>query len=187
MTRIGIVLGTTRPGRVGPQVANWVQRTAREHSGTEWETVDIADYDLPLFDEPRSPLMGDYEHPHTRKWSAKIAEFDGFVFVTPEYNRSIPSALKNAIDYLYAEWTNKAAGFVAYGSNVGGARAAEHLRLIAAGLHIATVRTQLNLSLISDFESFTTFVPTDRHTATLHQMLTEVIAWSGALAPLRAA
>lgn len=97
----------------------------REHAGAEFETVDIADYDLPVFDEPRSSLMGDYEHPHTRKWSAKIADLDGFVFVTPEYNRSIPSALKNAVDFLYTEWTLKAAGFVAYGSNVSGARAVD--------------------------------------------------------------
>jgi len=187
MARIGIILGTTRPGRVGPQVAAWVHQVAQGHADAEFELVDIADYDLPLFDESRSPLLGDYEHAHTRKWSAKIAELDGFVFVTPEYNRSIPSSLKNAIDYLYAEWTDKAAGIVAYGSNVSGARAVEHLRLIAAGLHIATVRTQLNLSLVTDFEAFTTFTPSDRHTATLRQLLTEVMAWTRALVPLRAA
>jgi NAD(P)H-dependent FMN reductase len=187
MTRIGIILGTTRPGRVGPQVAQWVEKTARTREDADFELVDLADYDLPLFDEPQSPLMGAYEHVHTHTWSARIAELDGFVFVTPEYNRSIPSALKNAIDFLYREWNNKAAGFVAYGSNVSGARAVEHLRLIAGALQLATVRTQVNLSLVTDFERFTTFTPAERHDASLQQMLTEVIAWTKALAPLRQA
>lgn len=108
MTRIGIILGSTRPGRVGPQVAQWIEKSAGAREDANFELVDLADYDLPLFDEPRSPLMGAYEHAHTRAWSARVAELDGFVFVTPEYNRSIPSALKNAIDFLYNEWNNKA-------------------------------------------------------------------------------
>ncbi|PSK67515.1 Chromate reductase [Micromonospora sp. MH33] len=185
MTRIAIIVGSTRPGRVGRQVADWVAEHGRKRQDVEVEIVDVADYALPVFDEPNSPLMGLYEHEHTRAWSAKVAEFDGYVFVTPEYNRSIPSALKNAIDYLYKEWNNKAAGFVAYGSTVSGARAVEHLRLIGAGLQLAGVRTQLNLSLVTDFESFTTFVPTERHEATLAQLFTEVVAWAEALAPLR--
>ena len=187
MTRIGIILGTTRPGRVGHQVAQWVEKTARTREDADFELVDLADYDLPLLDEPQSPLMGAYEHVHTHTWSARVAELDGFVFVTPEYNRSIPSALKNAIDFLHREWNNKAAGFVAYGSNVSGARAVEHLRLIAGALQLATVRTQINLSLVTDFERFTTFTPAERHDASLQQMLTEVIAWTNALAPLRQA
>ncbi|GAA4233869.1 NAD(P)H-dependent oxidoreductase [Actinomadura meridiana] len=187
MTRIGIILGTTRPGRVGPQVAQWVEKMAGTRVDADFELVDLADYDLPLFDEPRSPLTGEYEHAHTRAWSARIAELDGFVFVTPEYNRSIPAALKNAIDFLYREWNNKAAGFVAYGSNVSGARAVEHLRLIAGALQLATVRTQVNLSLMTDFEKFATFTPTEFHDAMLQQMLTEVTTWANALAPLRRA
>ncbi|WP_327129344.1 NADPH-dependent FMN reductase [Streptomyces sp. NBC_01727] len=187
MTRIGIILGSTRPGRVGPQVAQWIEKSAGAREDANFELVDLADYDLPLFDEPRSPLMGAYEHAHTRAWSARVAELDGFVFVTPEYNRSIPSALKNAIDFLYNEWNNKAAGFVAYGSTVSGARAVEHLRLIAGALHLATVRTQVNLSLVTDFERFTTFTPANHHDTALHQMLTEVISWTNALAPLRQA
>jgi NAD(P)H-dependent FMN reductase len=185
MTNIGIVLGSTRPGRVGHQVAGWVAEQGSRHDGIHVEVVDIEDYRLPIFDEPRSPLLGDYAHAHTRKWSDKIAEFDGYVFVTPEYNRSIPSALKNAIDYLYTEWNNKAAGFVSYGSNVGGARAVEHLRLITAGLQLAGVRTQVSLSLATEFAAFTTFTPGERHNAALQQLFTEVTAWADAFAPLR--
>ncbi|MBQ0863814.1 NADPH-dependent FMN reductase [Streptomyces smyrnaeus] len=187
MTTIGIILGTTRPGRVGPQIAEWVHKTADARTDADFEVVDIADYDLPLFDEPRSPRMGTYEHDHTRAWSAKIAGLDGFVFVTPEYNRSIPAALKNAIDFVYKEWNNKAAGFIGYGSNVGGARAVDHLRHIAGAVQLAAVYSQLHLSLQTDFEKFTTFVPTDRHEAALEQLLTEVITLSDALAPLREA
>lgn len=187
MTNIGIILGSTRPGRVGDQVATWVAEQGSQHHGIDVEVVDIGDYGLPVFDEPQSPLLGVYTHAHTRKWSDKIAEFDGYVFVTPEYNRSIPSALKNAIDYLYREWNNKAVGFVSYGSNVGGARAVEHLRLIAAGLGLADVRTQVSLSLATDFTAFTTFTPGDRCNSLLRQLLSEVTVWSNALAPLRRA
>jgi NAD(P)H-dependent FMN reductase len=185
MTNIGIILGSTRPGRVGHQVAEWVAEQGGQHDGIDVEVVDIEDYGLPVFDEPQSPLLGSYAHAHTQQWSKRIAEFDGYVFVTPEYNRSIPAALKNAIDYLYGEWNNKAAGFVSYGSNVGGARAVEHLRLIAAGLQLAGVRTQVSLSLATDFAAFTTFTPGDRHNTMLRQLFTEVTAWTDALAPLR--
>lgn len=187
MTTIGIILGTTRPGRVGPQIAEWIEKTARAREDADFELVDIADYNLPLFDEPRSPRMGDYEHDHTRAWAAKIAELDGFVFVTPEYNRSIPAALKNAIDFVYNEWNNKAAGFVGYGSNVSGARAIDHLRHIAGAVQLAAVHTQVHLSLQADFEKFTTFAPAERHAVALQQMLTEVVTLTTALAPLRQA
>ena len=185
MTNIGIIIGSTRPGRVGHQVAEWVAKHGSQHDGIDVEVVDIEDYSLPVFDEPQSPLLGSYAHAHTREWSKKIAEFDGYIFVTPEYNRSIPSALKNAIDYLYGEWNNKAAGFVSYGSNVSGARAVEHLRLITAGLQLAGVRTQVSLSLATDFVGFTTFTPDDRYTTMLRQLFIEVTAWADALAPLR--
>ncbi|MBO1337427.1 NADPH-dependent FMN reductase [Streptomyces sp. VRA16 Mangrove soil] len=185
MTTIGIILGSTRPGRVGPQIGEWVEKAARARTDAEFEVVDIAAYALPLFDEPRSPRMGQYEHEHTRAWAARIDSLDGFVFVTPEYNRSIPAALKNAIDFVYGEWNNKAAGFIGYGSNVGGARAVDHLRHIAGGVQLVAVHTQLHLSLGTDFESYTTFAPAARHETALRQLLDEVVALSEALAPMR--
>ncbi|MFI7344186.1 NADPH-dependent FMN reductase [Streptomyces sp. NPDC050085] len=185
MTTIGIILGSTRPGRMGPQIAQWVEKTAGTRQDADFELVDIADYNLPLFDEPRSPRMGDYAHDHTRAWAAKIDELDGFVFVTPEYNRSIPAALKNAIDFVYNEWNNKAAGFVGYGSNVSGARALDHLRHIAGAVQLAAVHSQVHLSLHTDFEEFRTFAPAERHEAALQQVLTEVITLTEALAPQR--
>ena len=184
MTRIGIILGSTRPNRNGEQVAKWVYETASLRSDAEFELVDLRDYPLPHLDEPLPPSMGQYQNDHTKQWSDKIASFDGFVIVTPEYNHSTSGVLKNAIDYLYAEWNNKAVGFVSYGA-VGGARAAEHLRLVAGELQMADVRQQVTLSLLTDFENFSVLKPGDYHVAALDTLLDQVVAWSIALAPLR--
>jgi NAD(P)H-dependent FMN reductase len=184
MIRIGIILGSTRPNRNGEQVARWVYDIASRRSDAEFELVDLRDYPLPHLDEPLPPSLGQYQNDHTRQWAEKIASFDGFVIVTPEYNHSTSGVLKNAIDYLYAEWNNKAVGFVSYGS-VGGARAAEHLRLVAGELQMADVRQQVTLSLITEFENFSVFKPSDYSQASLNTLLDQVIAWSAALEPLR--
>jgi NAD(P)H-dependent FMN reductase len=184
MCRIGIILGSTRPNRNGEQVARWVFDIATERADAEFELVDLRDYPLPHLDEPNRPSLGQYAHEHTKEWAQKIASFDGFVFVTPEYNHGTSGVLKNAIDYLYAEWNNKAAGFVSYGS-VGGARAAEHLRLVAGSLQMADVRQQVALSMITEFENLSVFKPGDYNVGALQTLLEQVIAWSTALAPLR--
>jgi NAD(P)H-dependent FMN reductase len=184
MIRIGIILGSTRPNRGGEQVAAWVYDTASRRSDAEFELIDLRDHPLPHLDEPLPPSMGQYRNEHTRRWSATIASFDGFIVVTPEYNHSTSAVLKNALDYLYAEWNNKAAGFVSYGL-AGGARAAEHLRLVCAELQLADVRQQVTLSLLTDFENYTIFKPTGSHAAWLDTLVDQVIAWSTALAPLR--
>ncbi|AWE48748.1 MULTISPECIES: NADPH-dependent FMN reductase [Streptomyces] len=184
MTKIGIIIGSTRPGRNGEAVARWVHEVAAERTDAEFEIVDLLDYELPVLDEAYPASLGNYTQPHTRAWAEKIASLDGFVIVTPEYNRSVPGALKNAIDFLYAEWNNKAVGFVSYGS-VGGTRAVEHLRGIAGELQMADVRSQVALSLFTDFENFTTFTPAAIQRDTLVTTLDQVVAWSTALAPLR--
>jgi NAD(P)H-dependent FMN reductase len=184
MLRIALILGSTRPGRNGEAVAKWVFEHAQKHAGADFELVDVRDYDLPLLDEPVPPSLGQYTHPHTKAWSAKMATFDGYIFVTAEYNHSIPGALKNAIDFLYKEWNNKAAGFVSYGS-AGGVRAVEHLRLVMAELQVATVRQQVALSLFTDFEQFRTLKPGAHHQGSLKTLFDQVIAWSEALKPLR--
>jgi NAD(P)H-dependent FMN reductase len=185
MTKIGIILGSTRPGRNGEAVAKWAYEIAAQRTDAEFEIVDLLDYKLPHLDEAMPPSLGQYTQPHTQAWAAKIASFDGFVMVTPEYNHSTSGALKNAIDFLFAEWNNKAVGFVSYGS-AGGARAVEHLRLIAGELMMADVRAQVMLSLATDFENYSVFKPADIHTQLLHTTLDQVVAWSNALAPLRA-
>jgi NAD(P)H-dependent FMN reductase len=185
MIRIGIILGSTRPGRRGEQVARWVLEAASKRDDADFELIDLADYPLPHLDEPLPPSMGNYQNPHTQDWAAVIARFDGFIFVTPEYNHSTSGVLKNAIDYLYAEWNNKAMGVVSYGA-VGGARAAEHLRLIAGELQMADVRTNVALSLFTDFLNFTDLAPGEHQEQALGTLIDQVLAWSGALAPLRA-
>jgi NAD(P)H-dependent FMN reductase len=184
MLKVGIIVGSTRPGRKADAVAKWVYEIARKRTGVEFEVVDVRDFHLPLLDEPVPPSMGQYSQPHTKTWAAKIAGFDAFVFVTPEYNHGTSGALKNAIDFLFAEWNNKAAGFVSYGS-AGGARAVEQLRLVMGEIQIADVRSQVMLSLFTDFENFTTFKPDPHHEAAVNAMLDQVIAWGGALKPLR--
>jgi NAD(P)H-dependent FMN reductase len=182
--RIGIILGSTRPNRNGEQVARWVLDIASERTDAEFELVDLRDFPLPHLDEPLPPVLGQYQGDHTKRWAAKIASFDGFVIVTPEYNHSTSGVLKNALDYLYAEWNNKAVGFVSYGA-AGGARAVEHLRLVAGELQMADVRQQVALSLITEFENFSVFRPADYNVPALGTLFDQVIAWSGALAVLR--
>src|SRR3954465_4627985 len=166
MLRIAVIIGSTRPGRVGESVAKWVFELTKKRPEAEFELLDIKDFNLPLLDEPVPPSMGKYSKEHTKTWAAKIDSFDGYLFVTPEYNHGICGALKNAIDFIYKEWNNKAAGFVGYGS-AGGARAVEPLRLVMAEVQVATVRNQVMLSLFTDFENYTKFKPDPRHETSL--------------------
>src|SRR6266702_949142 len=170
-----VVLGSTRPGRNGQAVAIWAYDIASKRGDADFELVDIADYGLPLLDEPVPPAMGQYGNPHTKRWAAKIAEFDGYVFVTPEYNHSTFAALKKRAGYLYAEWNNKAAG----------TRSVEQLRLMMAELQVATVRGQVALSLFTDFENFSSFHPAAQHEPAVTTMPDQVIAWSQAMKSVR--
>ncbi|MFJ5921099.1 NADPH-dependent FMN reductase [Kitasatospora sp. NPDC092948] len=182
--RIAVILGSTRPGRNGKAVADWIVDRAAARTGAEYELVDLADWPLPFMDEPLPPSMGQYRHEHTRAWAAKVAGFDGYVFVTPEYNHSIPGALKNAIDFAYAEWNNKAAAIVSYGT-VGGIRAAEHLRAVASAVQLAHINQQLAFSLFTDFEDLTRFEPAPHHDAAATKLFDGLEAWSTAMKALR--
>src|SRR5437899_2121583 len=184
MIKIAIILGSTRPNRNGEAVAKWVYEVAKKRSDAEFELVDIKDFNLPLLDEPVPPSLGQYTKDHTKVWAAKIDSFDAYVFVTPEYNHGTSGALKNAIDFLFKEWNNKAAGFVSYGG-AGGARAVEQLRLVLAELQIATVRNQTLLSMFTDFENFSVFKPAPAQENSVNAMLDQVIAWGCALRALR--
>jgi NAD(P)H-dependent FMN reductase len=184
MLKIGIIVGSTRPGRKADTVAEWVREIASRRGDAKYEIVDILDFHLPLLDEAYPPSMGQYSQPHTHAWAAAIATFDAFVFVTPEYNHSMSGALKNAIDFLFREWNDKAAGFVSYGS-VGGARAVEQLRLVMGELKVADVRAQCALSLFTDFENFTTFKPQPSQEAAVEAMLNDLIPWGRALQAMR--
>lgn len=185
MTKIAIITGSTRPGRVNRQVADWVLANASARTDAEFEVVDIADFNLPLLDEAYPAMYQNYQNDHTKVWSAKISEFDGFVFVTGEYNHTVMPALANALSYLNVEFNNKAAGIVSYGS-MGGSRAAEHLRNLLSELQIAHVRNQVMFSLFTDFENFSEFKPTEQNAGTLAPMLDQLVVWTRAMQSVRA-
>ncbi|WP_181784686.1 NADPH-dependent FMN reductase [Pseudonocardia pini] len=186
--RIAIIVGSTRPNRRGGLVGEWVRQGAEELGHTV-EVVDLAAWDLPLLDEPNPAIHGDYANPHTRDWAATVAGFDAFVFVVPEYNHSFPAALKNAIDFLFAEWNDKAAGLVGYGVQAG-VRGIEALRPVLSEVKVAHVRTQVCLNLMTDFvltgpTDVGRIEPAPYQREALAQLLDEVVAWAGALKGLR--
>ena len=174
---IGIIIGSTREGRVSPQVANWVKEHADKREDANYDILDVKSFKLPLLGES-SDLSG------IQAWNETLAKYDGFVFVAGEYNHSITASLKNALDSAKDPWNNKAAGIVSYGS-VGGARAAEHLRGILGELQIADVRTHVALSMFTDFENWSVFKPNDLHLTNLNGMLDQLIRWSKALKTVR--
>lgn len=182
--RIAVVIASSRPERVGPAVADWVMQGTTNRKAATYDLVDLAHQALPNLDEPEPASSGNYTQPHTRQWAQKVAGYDAFVFVTPEYNHGIPGQLKNALDFLYAEWNDKVAGIVCYGSN-GGFRAAEQLKLTLNELQVAVVRAQVELSTYDDMEEQTTMAPRDYQPAKRKTMLTAVERWAGALRPLR--
>ena len=183
--RLAVLVGSTRTGRNSEGVARWVLDRATQRTDATFELVDLADHPLPHLDEALPPRLQQYENPLVWEWSRVIDGFDGYVVVTPEYNHAPPAVLKNALDWLYHEWADKAVGFVGYGAQ-GGTRAVEQLRLVAGELQLADVRTQVGLSLYDDFEEFRTVAPRERHLRDLDATLDEVVAWSGALATVRA-
>lgn len=193
MTRIGIIAGSTRPGALNPQVVAWVKAQLDE-AGVENGVVNFGDYDLPVLDEEIPGGAHMYANEHTKAWGAAVEPFDGYIVVTPEYNHSAPGGLKNAIDYLFAEWNDKAAGFVSYGVH-GGVRAVEHLRLTLAEVKTATVRSQVALSVYTDVDytgvdmsdptAAGTLAPADRHSRDLQDLTEELVSWTRALATVR--
>ncbi|MGW3995859.1 NADPH-dependent FMN reductase [Amycolatopsis sp. NPDC004772] len=186
--KIAVILGSTRPGRNGKAVADWVLAQAAGRTGAEYELLDLLDYPLPHLDEPASAKAGPdlYSKDHTKAWAGKVAEYDAYVFVTPEYNHSTSGVLKNAIDFLYNEWNNKAAGFVSYGG-VGGARAIEHLRGVLSELQVAHVQQQVSFSLFTDFENFSAFKPAEINATFAQVLFDQLESWAGAMRSVREA
>lgn len=184
MTTIGIIIGSTRPGRLGAQVAGWVHEVSAHRSDAEFELVDLAEFGLPLFDQAISPMMGGAGGDEAQAWVRTIEALDGFVFVTPEYNGQLPGALKNAIDFVYAGWANKAAGIVSYGI-VGGSGSAAQLRQICGLLGLADVPNWVSLHLSTDFVHYTAFSPSESRERSLDELLDRVVAWTTALEPVR--
>jgi NAD(P)H-dependent FMN reductase len=182
-----IIIGSTRPGRVGPAVAEWIMRRAEEHGGFDVQLTDLAALDLPIFNEPNHPRLQQYVHQHTRDWSELVAASDAFIFVTPEYNYGFNAALKNAIDYLHNEWVNKAAGIVSYGGVAAGTRATQMLKQVLTALRIMPVTDSVNIPFVRNFlDEDGRLKPNEVLEASATAMLDEVLRWTEALRPLRA-
>lgn len=186
MSKIGIIVGSTRPNRFGPQVANWISSLAADYGHAEFELVDIADYKLPLLDEPQLPGMGNYQNAHTKKWAEKIRELDGYILVTPEYNHGIAASLKNALDFVYAEWTHKPIAYVSYGAGAGGSRAVEQLRQIAAQLKQYDVLEQVMIvNYWAHQDEGGRFMPNEEHEKQAEALLKEIVFWTDEFKAIR--
>ncbi|HZW28583.1 MAG TPA: NAD(P)H-dependent oxidoreductase [Trueperaceae bacterium] len=181
-----VVVGSVRPGRVGLPIGRWFADQARRHGAFEVRLVDLAEVDLPIYDEPRHPRLGQYEHEHTKRWSALVDQADAFVFVTPEYNHSYGAALKNALDYLNREWRDKPAGVLSYGGVSAGTRALVALRPVLAVLGMPTVPTAVNVPFASrSLDEDGRFVPAEATVKGAQAMLDELARWTAAMMTLR--
>ncbi len=184
--RLHTIICSTRPGRHGPKVANWFHGVAAAYDGFESVLVDLADFALPLFDEPKHPRLHQYEHAHTRRWSESVASADAFAFVTPEYNYFAPPAFVNAITYLSQEWAYKPAGFVSYGGVSGGLRAQQSEKQLLTTLKMMPIPESVSLPAFSQhIQPDGSFEPGERAEAAARAMLDELHRWAVALQPMR--
>lgn len=183
--KLHVIICSTRPGRIGGAIAEWFQGVAANHPGFESELVDLARFNLPVFDEPRHPRLKEYQHDHTKAWSASVEAADAFVFVTPEYNYGPPPSLVNAINYLSKEWQYKPAAFVSYGGISGGTRAVHTVKLILSPLKIVTIPEGVVAPLVFPQIKDGVFTPTDIQAEAATQTLDELARWTGAMALLR--
>lgn len=183
--KLHVIIGSTRPGRVGPSVARWFEGYARDHGGFEPVLIDIADFDLPVFDEPKHPRMQQYEHEHTKRWAASVAAADAYVFVTPEYNYGTTPALLNALNYLVLEWNYKPGGVVSYGGVSGGTRGAQHLKQTLTTLKIVTPPEGVALPNVFPQIKDGVFTSNELIDTSAKTMLDELKRWAVALKPMR--
>lgn len=187
MLTLHTVIASTRPGRAGAPVGRWFHDAATRDGRFACELVDLAEVNLPLMDEPKHPRFRDYQHAHTRAWSAKVAAADAFVFVTPEYNYSAPPSLTNALDYLFHEWNYKPCAFVSYGGVSGGLRATQMERLHATTLKMMPMMESVMVPMVaSQLDPGDGHFTTNRHNESAGQaMLDELWRWAEALKPMR--
>ena len=187
MTRkLHVIVCSTRPGRIGPSIGQWVHQAASRHGDFAPQLVDLADFDLPIYDEPNHPRTGKYEHEHTRRWSASVAAADAYAFVMPEYNFCPPPSFVNAVNYVYHEWTYKPAGIVSYGGISGGLRAAQAAKSLLTSVRIMPLPESVPIPTASKLlDEDRRFLANELHEASLKLMLDELVKWSDALKALR--
>jgi NAD(P)H-dependent FMN reductase len=187
--KIAIILSTTRAARFGHKAGQWIYDIAKERADMEVEMLDLRDYPLPFFDEVATNAWVPTQNAQGVRWQSKVAQYDGYIFVSAEYNHGVPAVLKNALDYAYKEWNRKAAAFVGYGG-VGAARAIEHLRLISVELQMAPTRSGVHLQGGDFMAAFREGKPISEFTylrPTADAMLDELVWWTNALKAAREA
>lgn len=183
--RLHVVTASTRPGRTGPAVAGWFLEFARGHGHFDVHAVDLAELDLPIYNESRHPVMQQYEHAHTRAWSDSVAAADAFVFVTPEYNFNPPPSLVNALNYVYREWNYKACGFVSYGGVSGGLRAVQMAKQLVTTLKMMPMVEGVMVPMVAQsLDDQGGFVSNRMIDHSAQQILDELAKWTDALMPL---
>jgi NAD(P)H-dependent FMN reductase len=187
MPKLQVLIASTRPGRVGPAVAEWFVTRAREVGGFEIEVVDLAEVDLPFMDEPNHPMLRQYTKEHTFRWSALVDSADAFVFVMPEYNYGFNAQLKNSLDYLNWEWRYKPVGFVSYGGVAAGTRAVQMIKQVVTALQMMPLAQAVHIPFVRKFiNEDGRFEANAELEAGADAMLAELRRWTVAMAPLRA-
>ena len=182
-----IIVGSTRPVRVGRPVAEWVAAEAREHGSFEVDLADLKEIDLPLLDEPEHPRLRRYQHEHTKAWSRRVEAADAFVFVTPEYNFSMPAPLKNALDFLSQEWAYRPAVVCSYGGVSAGLRASAQLKQVLQALSVPVVGPSLSIPFVKQFvvDDGARIEPNDIMRGAATAAFDELARWEQALRPMR--
>ncbi len=186
MLHLQVILASTRSARQGEKVATWFMPIAERHGAFSVELVDLAKVNLPLFDESDNPRAQNYQHEHTKAWSALVSRADAYVIVTPEYNFSTPPSLSNALDYLSREWQYKPVSFVSYGGVSGGTRSVQMTKLIVTTLRMMPIPEAVNIPMFSQFIEGEVFNGTPQHERSAGAMLTELARWATALKTMRA-
>jgi len=185
MYRLKIINSTVRPSRKGPIVVQWIKEKAQLQGGFEVEVLDLKEINLPLMNESKHPRFKDYEHEHTKHWSAQIDEADAFIFVTAEYDHNYPAPLKNALEYLVQEWAYKPAGIVSYGGVSAGTRAAKSLQGDLASLQVVTLKEMVNIPFFGEFIKEEKLVPNEIMDKAADVMLKQLVRWAKGMKVIR--
>jgi NAD(P)H-dependent FMN reductase len=187
MPKLYVIIASTRPGRKGPSMANWIFDLAKKEGSFEVELVDLKEINLPFMDEPHHPRLQKYEHEHTKAWSKQIEAADAFIFVTPEYNYSYPATLKNAIDFLHSEWAYKPIAFVSYGGVSAGTRSVQAMKQVVAGLKMMPIPESINIpAFTKHIDEHGIFKAEESMDAAAWAMIKELMKWMEAMKPMRA-
>lgn len=186
MPKLYVIAVSTRPGRAGFPLAQWTTERAKAHGSFDVELVDLKDENLPMFDEPRHPRLKQYEHEHTKRWSAKIEAADAFVFVTPEYDHGTPPSFINALIYLVHEWAHKPVSFVSYGGPAGGTRAVQMVKPMLVALKMMPLMESVMVPVFThNIDEQGVFRPSELQETHAKAMFDSLVKWTQTLAPMR--